>query len=242
MFSKLRFKFIVSTLAISIIFVSCLSDDDLEDSLEVYTDAYVIKKKIGNQPGYAPIFFAYANQLLRAVSVTEMGGSGQRFNLTQDPTSITTMSRRPQASDFKAYPPAASDYQFQITAESGVNVEKHDFLDYDDIPIPEITKAEFSENNKMLEILWSDVSNADGFLVKIVDSEGYEISTSNGLDSGTNSYTINIVLEDWYTAPESGQSYSIQVHAFAYEAEYDTGYEVYNIQEVSIAEESLEWP
>ncbi|MDX1283580.1 MAG: hypothetical protein R3182_01145, partial [Draconibacterium sp.] len=117
-----------------------------------------------------------------------------------------------------------------------------DFLDYDDIPIPEITKAEFSENNKMLEILWSDVSNADGFLVKIVDSEGYEISTSNGLDSGTNSYTINIVLEDWYTAPESGQSYSIQVHAFAYEAEYDTGYEVYNIQEVSIAEESLEWP
>lgn len=229
-------------MAISFVFISCFSDDDLKDNLEVYVDAYVIKKNIGDVTSYAPAFFAYGNQLLRSVTVTEIGGSGETIDLTQDFTSILTMSKRPDNNDFLPYPPAASDYLFEVTAESGVTVEEYDFLAYSDMGIPTVTQAEFTNNNKLLEVAWSDVAGADGYMVKILNSEGTEISAGSGFEAGTNSYTINIVLENWYEAPEPGQTYSVQVHAFAYEAEFEPGYEVYNVQEVSIGETTIVWP
>ncbi|MEN8117668.1 MAG: hypothetical protein ABFS16_11855 [Bacteroidota bacterium] len=222
--------------------VSCFSDDDLVDDFEVITDAYVIKKKSGEEPVYAVSFYAFANQFMRSVTATEMGGSGEKINLAQDPTSILVMSKKPQESDFRSYAPATSDYLFQVVAESGISVDSYDFLSYDDIDIPEIVKTEFNESNKLLEIDWNEAEGADGYLVKILNSEGTEISVSQGFENDVTDYTINVVLESWVVVPEPGETYTIQVHAFAYEPEFDEGYEVYNVQEVSIAEESIVWP
>jgi hypothetical protein len=225
----------------SVILASCFGDD-AESKFEVYTDAYVLKKMAGDEEVYARIFYAYANQLMRTASATEMGGSGETINLLQDPRSVFTMSKIPQGSDYKPYAPATSDYLFQVTSESGITDESQDFLSFDDIDITEITKTEFSDNNKYLDIAWTEVNGADGYLIKIFNMEGMEIVNSYGFSADILEYRLNIVLENWIELPEQGETYVIEVRAYAYEPDFPVGYDAYNIQEVSIAESEIVWP
>lgn len=235
-----KFENFVFVLLSALLLVSCFGDE-AEEAFDASSDAYIIKKYVGDEAVYGTVFYTYANQIMRSVSASEMGGSGEKINLTQDPGSLYTMSKKPQSSDFKPYPSAANEYLFEIVSESGVNKENYDFLSHDDIEIAEITKAGFNDIGKLLEIEWTAVEGADGFVVKIQNEEGINISVSPGFDPDILDYTINVVLEDWLIVPESGKTYTIQIHAFAYEPEYEEGYQFYNIQEVSIAETPIVW-
>lgn len=220
---------------------SCFGDDEGSE-IEVFTDAYVLKKMAGDEEVFAKTFYAYANQLMRSASATEIGGSGEKIELTQDPRSIYTFSKIPQQSDFNPYPPATVDYLFQVTSESGITKESTDFLSFDNIDITDITKTEFTENNKYLDIAWTEVTGADGYLIKIYNTEGVEIMNSYGFDTDILEYRLNILLENWIILPEQGETYILQLHAYAYEPEFEAGYDAYNIQEVSIAENEIIWP
>jgi len=220
---------------------SCFGDDD-DPQIEVFTDAYILKKMAGEDEVYARTFYAYANKLMKSATATEIGGSGEKIELTQDPRSIYTFSKIPQQSDFIPNPPATSDYLFQVTSEDGITKESQDFLSFDDIEITEITKTEFTENNKYLDIAWTEVSDADGYLVKIYNTEGIEIMTSYGFDTDILDYRLNVVLENWIIIPEQGETYLLQVHTYVYEQDVEPGYEAYNIQEVTIAETEIIWP
>jgi len=225
----------------SVALVSCFGDDT-EPQFEVFTDAYVLKKKMGDEEVYARAFYAYANQLIKSASATEIGGAGEKITLTQDPRSVYTFSKIPQESDYAPYPPAASDYLFQVTSEGGITKESQDFLSFDDIGIPEITKVEFAEIDKYLDVAWTEVAGADGYLLKILNDEGTEIINGYGFSTDILEYRLNIVLENWFETPEQGKTYIVEVHAYAYEPQTEPGYEAYNVQEVSVSESNIIWP
>jgi hypothetical protein len=231
---------IVFVFLISFMLVSCFSKDT-QTELEVYTDAYVIKKMINDEPMYAITFYAYGNQMMRSGTVTEIGGSGVRIDLGLNPNSIFTLWKWPSESDFRPYPPSASEYQFSVTAESGLNNESTEYLNPKDIAIPVITKAAFSDNNKLIDVTWNPVAGADGFLVKVAEENANIIYTSDGMLPTITNYTINLLAGNWTKPVEQGNTYTIEVHAFVYEADADDFYKVYNVEEISIGTKSLAW-
>ena len=225
----------------SVALVSCFGDDT-ESQFEVLTDAYVLKKKSGDEEVYARAFYAYANQLINSATATEIGGAGEKITLTQDPRSVYTYSKIPQVSDFNPYPPATSDYLFQVTSEGGIIKESQDFLSFDDIDIPDITKVEFAEIDKYLDVAWTEVDGADGYLLKILNEEGTEIIDGYGFSTDILEYRLNILLENWFETPEQGKTYIVEVHAYVYEPQVEPGYEAYNVQEVSVSDAEIIWP
>jgi len=232
---KIAFVFFVSFLL-----VSCFSDDT-QTALEVYTDAYMIKKIVGEEPLYAVAFYAYGNQMMNSGTVTEVGGSGAQINLGISPSSIFTLVRIPVESDYKPYLPSVTEYKFKITSSTGTVSESTDKLNIQNLATPTITKTEISENKKLVNLVWTAVSKADGYVVKVADKNGVFIYSSEGLKAGITSYTINLLIGNWTKTIEFGETYSIQVHAFVYEADADDFYNVYNVEEISIGEKSVLW-
>ena len=222
----------------SFILVSCFSDNT-ETPLEVYSDAYMIKKMVGDEPMYAITFYAFGNQMMRSGTVTEIGGSGVPINLGLNPNSIFTLWEWPSGNDFRPYPPNAVEYKFNVTVESGLSNESIDYLNPKDISIPVITTAAFGDNNKLIDVAWSSVTGADGFLVKVAEENGNIIYTSDGILPTITNYTINLLAGNWTKPVEPGNTYIMEVHAFAYEADADEFYKVYNVEEISIGTKSL---
>ena len=231
---------IVIAFLTSLIMVSCFSKDT-QTELEVFTDAYVIKKMINDRPMYAVTFFAYGNQMMRSGTVTEIGGSGGYLNLGLNPNSIFTLVHWPVESDFKPYPPSATEYKFNVTAESGITNESTDYLNINDIEIPVILKTVFSDNKKLIDVTWTSVARADGYVLKVAEENGNIIYATDGMIPTVTSYTINLLTGNWTKPVESGNTYTIEVHAFAYEEDADDFYNVYNVEELSIGEKSILW-
>lgn len=229
---------IVFVLLASFLLTSCFRDDN-DTNLEVNADVYMIKKIVGEQAVYGISFYAYGNQMMRSGTVTQVGGLGEQINLGLNPHSIFTLSKEPNENDYQLYLPAASEYVFNVTAESGSTVESKDFLNATDISIPAIVKAEVGANQKFVDVAWTAVPGVDGYMVKIADANGNYIFSSEGMDSGVNTYTINLFTGNWVTPAETGKTYSIQVHAFAYEANTDPLYAPFNVEEISIGEKTI---
>lgn len=222
------------------ILVSCFNNDS-ETELEVYTDAFLIKKMVGTEPMYAVAFYAYGNQTMSSGTVTEVGGSGALVNLGNNPSTIFTLSKIPVESDYKPYPPANTEYKFKVIASSGAIDESTDKLIVKNLSTPTITKTEFGENKKLVNVAWTAVPNIDGYVVKVADKTGSFIYSTESLKSSVTSFTVNMMAGNWSKTIVSGETYSIQVHAFVYEADADDFYNVYNVEEISIAEKTLPW-
>lgn len=229
----------ITTLLFTVfIMVSCFSKDT-QTELEVYTDAYMIKKMEGSQPVYGVIFYAYGNQMMKTGTVTEVGIPGTTINLALSPNSIFTLWKAPTGNDFKPYPPAESEYIFKVTAESGLSNESNDYLKIKNIGIPVITKTAFSDNKKLIDVAWTSVTGADGYLVKVAEENGNIIYSSDGMLPSVTGYTINLLTGNWSKFVETGKNYSIEVHAFAYEADAEEFYQIYNVEEISIGAKSV---
>jgi len=235
-----RITKLVWLIGILVIISSCI-DNDLAEELVVYPDVFTIKKMINDEPSYGVAYYAFGNQFLRSATVTQPGGSGEKIELAQSPQSIFTLEKIPQDMEFLPYPPVSAEYVFQIVAESGGTVEDIDFLDPQDIEIPTIVKAEFSDNNKFFELGWTLVDNIDGYNIKFVNAEGLNIYNGSSLEPDKSSISINTLLGNWFEAPVAGEIYTISVIAFAYEDDANASNFGYNMQEISIGETEVNW-
>lgn len=224
---------------ISLIWISCFKDNSSD--FVVYTDVFTINKKINDQPAHALAYYAYGNQIMKSATVSRVDGSGIEIDMGTSPSSVFTMSKEPGASDFKAYHELPGAYLFKIVSESGVSVQDTDYLDPQNLGIPAITAAGFSSTKKLLELSWSSVAKADGYVVKIADSTGVYIYAGESLDPETRNYTVNSLLGNWSKQPDPGETYSVQVHALMFEKNADPYYVTYNLEEVSIGERKVVW-
>lgn len=231
---------ITVVILVSLVWVSCFKDNTSD--FEVYSDVFTINKKINDQPMHALAYYVYGNQMMKSATVSRVGGLGVETSLGISPSSVYTMNKEPEASDFKSYQEPAGEYLFKVVSENGVSLQDSDYLNPQNLGIPTITAVSFSSNNKLVEMGWSAVSKADGYVVKIADSTGVYIYAGETLDPETTTYTVNGLLGNWAKPINSGKSYSIQVHAFKFENDADSYYAAYNLEELSIGERKVVWP
>ena len=219
--------------------VSC---NDNEKQLDVITDVYVINKMFDNEVKSAAAYFAYGNKELISVSVALPNSAGN-VALESYPGSIFTMAKEPTDSDFKTSALVNGNYSFTIQSADGETQQVPDLLSYEGLDIPELTKTTFSGTPLILELEWSDVTDADGYVVKMFDTDGELVFNGYGVRGDVNKYTVTGTSNSglWSTPAVNGESYVLQLNAFSYDAEGNNSNYVYNLSEISLAETQIVW-
>lgn len=219
--------------------VSC---NDNEEKLDVITDVYVINKMFDNEVKSAATYFAYGNKELMSVSVALPNSAGN-VALESYPGSIYTMAKEPKDSDYKTTAPVNGNYSFSVQSADGETLQVPDILSYEGLDIPEFTKTTFSGTPFILELEWSDVTDADGYVVKMLDTDGKLVFNGYSVGGDVNKYTVTGTSNSgfWNTPAVNGESYVLQLNAFSYDAEANISNYVYNLSEISLAEIQIEW-
>ena len=232
-------KKLALALSVPLILFSCLKEE--EQVLQVTTDAYMVKKLVGGQPAYGLAFYAYANKILKSGTVARTGGVGDTINLIAYPLSVYTLFKEPAETTLSENMPLDGEYIFNITAESGETNESSDELNLNDIDIPDILSTEVSTNGDRLDMKWTKVSGADGYVVKLADEDGEYIYSSNTKAPNDTTLKISPLTGVWVEPFEVGNTYTIEVNAFAYEDDSNNQNAVFNVEEISIGSKSIVW-
>jgi hypothetical protein len=235
-------RFLKSTLFVLLAGVVLVSCNDDEIPFEVYTDVLVINKKVDNVVKKAPAYYAYGNKSLKSASVA-LPGNSDTISLAAHPGSTYTFIKEPAAADFKDVPPAEGNYKFKVTAGSGEALEMTDAFDYTGLPLPQITKDTFSGSPSSLLVEWAAVTGADGYFVKMLDTDEKLIFSGYVVSSTTLKYIVSgsTTSGSWTEVPDEGEPYILQVNAVVYDADATSSNREYNVSEVSTGEKEIVW-
>lgn len=235
-------RFLKSTLFVLLAGLVLVSCNDDEVAFEVHTDVLVINKKVGDVVKKAPAYYAYGNKSLKSASVAFPGNS-DTIPLAVHPGSSFTFMKEPVAADFKDVPPAEGNYKFTVIAGSGEELEMTDAFDYTGLPLPQITKDTFSGSPASLLVEWAAVTGADGYFVKMLDTDEKLIFSGKIVTSTTLKYVVSGAAASgaWNETPETGEPYILQVNAVVYDADATSSNREYNVSEISIGEKQIVW-
>ena len=229
---------LISTL--SLFFGGCgLKENDIE--FEVFTDAYTIKKRIDGEVKFAVAFYVYGNSGIASATVTPPAGAGTPIELTSSPESSFTFQKEPENEEFKSGLPIVGSYLFEVVADDGTAVQQTDELQILNLGIPGITSAVFQNGNTGLQVKWEIVAGANGYVVKLLDSQYNIIYLSYGISPTATEITVDQGTGSWKSPVYSGDQLILQVQAFVYEPGATEENIIYNIGEISIGETEIVW-
>lgn len=231
-----------NTMLVLLVGTAMVSCNDFEEELDVLTDVYVINKKFDIEVKSAVAYYAYANQNMMSATVT-IPNNGGVVELESYPASIYTLAKEPKDSDYKTTAPAEGSYVFTMKGVNGETLQVPDILSYDGLDIPQFTKIKFSGTPFILELEWNDITEADGYVVKMFDTDGKLIFNGYSVGSDINKYIITGSSSSgyWSEAAVEGESYRLQLNAFTYDSEANTSNYIYNISEISLGETQITW-
>ncbi|MGC9354741.1 MAG: hypothetical protein ACP5D9_12935, partial [Mariniphaga sp.] len=152
--------------------LSSCNDDTNDNTFEVFADAYIVKKLMGDEVKTAAAFYAYANSGIASVTITPPIDGGELFELSRSPDSSSTFFKEPDASEFKTKLPTTGTYQFDVKSTRGENILREDLLETPGLEIPVIDSTSYQPESFSLKVNWQSVQGADGYVIKLLSPEG----------------------------------------------------------------------
>lgn len=230
-------KLLVMFLSMGIIF-SC-NDDDNVVPFDVIGDVFVTKRLIDDEAQFAYSYYAYGNQALTMAQVTTPGGTEIQLNST-DNTGYT-FGKAASDADFSFNAPVEGNYTFDVIHES-IQHQAIDLLIFQDIDFTAISTA--SLENEILVVEWDENPDAEVYMLRLINQQGDVIFNSPTLPSQAIRYEIdkNTGSGNWLDGyPNNGDTYTLELHAYIFDAEAVDADYTFNIQEVSITEQEVTW-
>lgn len=225
--------------------ISCTKEEE-GTPFEAVGDVYYVNKIIENEKVTALAFYAFGNKAITSAIVSLPGGG--TISLDESLGSLFTVFNEPGESDFSVNYPAEGNYLFDLISSDGDKLQSSDLLKIENLDIPEITEIRYENIDFSYDIEWESVENADAYLLKMLDSEGTIVFTSNTIESGLSSSTlIENDIGIWEKEVVLGNIYTLQLFAFIYDAEADATEagtatsQMFNLQEISIRETDFIW-
>ncbi len=211
-------------------------NDENTEAFEVKGDAIIIKRMLTGEDTYASALYVYGNYQMSDVSV--ITPDEQTITLTAADENQRAYLKEPGIADFSTEVPATGLYSFYVTNED-IEHSTTDVLEFNDIGYATITEASYDGGTIMVE--WESVDEASNYMVKLVDEDFTTIFTGYLLTSSANIFQIQSSTGTWNSTPTAGGTYFVEVHAFEYDTEATSSDYTYNINEISIATETVVW-
>jgi len=224
---------------------SCTKENE-ETLFEAVGDVYYFSKIVENKKVTALAFYAYGNKAIISAMVSLP--NDEELSLEGSLENSFTVFNEPNESDFSNDYPEEGIYTFDLLSKDEDNLQSSDELKIENLEIPEITEIRYESNDFSYDVEWNSDDLVDAYLIKMLDSEGEIIFTSNLLDTGESSYIL--IYGDagaWETEIVIGSTYTIQLFAFIYDAEADPAdfgtatSPMFNLQEMSICDVNFIW-
>jgi len=233
---KIRKPFTLLLAAIGLF--SC-NDDDTTIAFEVTGDVFITKKMIAEEEQFAASYYAFGTHPITAAKVSSP--NAEEFNLTAVNESPNTWIKVPEEDDFVNELPTLGTYTFTVTHES-VEHETTDDLIYNDLKFTEIISKEFS--SQILTLEWEAGPGAEGHIVRLVNETGDIVFGSAFIpEQGTKlEIGINTGTGTWLSGyPKTGDTYSIELHAFSFESGVADSQKPRHIQGIAVTDDSIIW-
>lgn len=236
-----RFCKSVFLLFIPSFMLSSCNDDTNDNAFEVFADAYIVKKLMGDEVKTAAAFYAYANSGIASATVTPPIDGGEPFELYPSTESSSTFFKEPDASEFKTELPTTGTYQFDVKSTRGENILKEDLLETPGLEIPVIDSTSYQPESFSLKVNWQSVQGADGYVVKLLSPEGLTTFISFAIAPTAEEFVIHSSSGNWEIQASPGDSLTLLVQAFAYDSDTTNEINIYNIGEITIGEQTIIW-
>ncbi len=222
-------------------FNACIEDPE-PVALDVVVDAFVQKTMQDGEEKYALAFWSFANKSLESVSAE--GPDDETWELEKEAGSSLVFKLFPETAQYTDSMPTPGDYTFTITSTQSdeAPVTIIDKLENKDLSAVTIDSTQYA--NSKLKITWTEVEDADDYLVRLYDDEDNLIFVSPSIADNKTDYSFGNNDAGWASATDkalTGESYRIELLALLYESTSTSANEGYNIQFISIASKEIVW-
>lgn len=226
---------------ILILFIAFSSSCNKNDGdSTVVGDAIVVAKKSGANTVYAIAYYAYAYSPLKSVTVQSMLDPLNKVTLSSNGAYTTNFLREPEELDYSTTKPLADTFTFDAVFESGNIYKTEDVISSVILDPPTIEKCAYNTTNSYAEFSWSALTNADSYMISILDSEGTIVFRSSELSNTVTSGYLTASATGWISGqPVSGKTYTARIYAYKYEDSNNPN--SYHIQSTSYSEASFVW-
>jgi hypothetical protein len=234
------YKNAVLLLSLGLSFGSCLNDKD--DEFDVMADVVTLKKMIDDEVKYAPAYYAYGNQSITSGTVTLP--DGETVQLESLSASTYTFLIEPDDEDFTTTPPAEGNYLFEVTSTNGEVLESSDNQEFDDLGFAVVDSVGFDENETYLYLTWDEVTGADYYVVRLLDSSENIIFNGYSVEGDETEYYISsyyTTTGTWTVTPTDGATYILRIQTAKYDSDATEDNNIYNIQEFSVSDTEITW-
>lgn len=224
-------------LILLVAFSSCSKDN--QDS-SVVGDAIVVAKKSGANTVYAMAYYAYAYSPLKSVVVKSMLDPSNQVALVPNGVYTTNFIKEPTNADFSTTKPSANTFTFSAVFESGTTYETEDAITTDILAPATIEKCTYNSTKAYAELSWTALTNADSYVISVIDDSGAIVFRSGELASTVTSGYLSASATGWVSGhPATGKTYTVRILAYKYEDSAKPN--SYHIQSTSYAEASIVW-
>jgi hypothetical protein len=228
-------------LTTALFFAGCQNEDN--DVFNVNADVVFLHKIIDNDTLTGVAYYAYGNQEISEVVVT-LPENGGTTNLEKNPNSSYTYyfeAPDEEYSDKENFP--TGSYIFNVMSADGESLEITEVQEMDEIGFAKLDSSGFDDEQKLFYFEWEEVDNTQSYVALLLNSEGEVIFSGYPVDEESPFFYLSPHYDTgtWHSYPQTGENYTLRIQSYLYDADATNADYVYNIQEISIADYSLEW-
>lgn len=225
--------------AVALGMFSC-DDDEGTTAFEVIGDVFITKRMIGDEAKYARSYYTYGNQpMSEAVATTP---DSDEIVMSATNNQENTWAKAASINDFETAIPTQGRYTFNVQSEDVPHVANDD-LTFNNLEFTTILTADVASN--ILDLEWEGGTDAIGHMVRLINEEGDVIFSSVFIGSESTHILVdypNTGTGTWATEyPNANDIYTLELHAFTFDADATDINFTYHIEEVAISEEIITW-
>ncbi len=219
---------------------SCNSSTD--SPFEADADVFFTRKIVDGDTITGISSYVYANKSIVTATLT-LPNEGGVISLSASETSSLTFQYESSIDEYTSGAPITGNYVIDVTGEDGITAQIWDVQEFAGLGFPELDTMFFDDLSASLNVSWDTVSNVQNYVVRLYSTDGNLIFNGPLLDSSIQEYQISYINStgSWLVEPLAGETYTMSIQSFMFDAEA-TDYDFYyNIQEISSQDYTIVW-
>lgn len=213
-----------------------------ESPFEADADVFFMRKIVDGDTITGISSYVYSNKSIVTATVT-MPDEGGVYSLSASESSSLTFLYEPTIEEYTSDAPATGSYVFDVTGEDGTSAQIWDVQEFANLGFPNMDSLVYDDLISGFTVSWDTVASAQNYLVRLYKADGSILFNGPLLDVSVLEYLVSYASSTgtWTEEPIPGETYTLTIQSFLFDAEA-TDYDFYyNIQEISSQEYPIIW-